>query len=221
MARLGMRGGEGGASTRCAVIFGIRGLMKRALDVAGAFAVLAISAPLMVLVAILIRLDSKGPILFDQERVGLDGRVFRILKFRSMVSNAESMLNELVDIEILGEPVFKLREDPRITRVGRHLRRWSIDELPQFFNVLRGDMSLVGPRPEEVRIAQHYDDWQRLRLRAKPGITGPAQVSGRADLSLAERVRLEVDYIDNYSLCKDVMILLKTIPSVIRGDGAY
>ncbi len=216
-----MRGRDASTSAAFNAVFGIGGLLKRTIDIVGACLCLTIAVPLMALVATLIRLDSKGPVLFAQDRVGLNGRVFRILKFRSMVYNAELMLDELVDINTLGEPVFKFREDPRTTRVGRYLRRWSIDELPQFFNVLRGDMSLVGPRPEEVRIVQRYDDWQRLRLRAKPGMTGPAQVSGRADLTLADRVRLEIDYIEDYSLRKDVLILLKTVPSVIRGDGAY
>jgi lipopolysaccharide/colanic/teichoic acid biosynthesis glycosyltransferase len=138
-----------------------------------------------------------------------------------MVDNAEDLLDQLVDLDSLDEPVFKLRNDPRVTRVGRFLRRWSIDELPQFLNVLRGDMSLVGPRPEEVRIVRYYDAWHRQRLRVKPGVTGPVQVNGRGDLSLEERVRLEVDYIRNYSLRRDLRILLRTIPAVIRGSGSY
>lgn len=212
---------EKAGSARPGAMLGIGGALKRAMDIAGACIALTLTMPLMALVALLIRLDSPGPVLFRQERVGLDGRVFRIVKFRSMVTGAESMLDELVDIGSLGEPVFKFRQDPRTTRAGRFLRRWSLDELPQFWNVLRGDMSLVGPRPEEVRVVRHYNDWQRLRLRAKPGMTGPAQVSGRADLSLADRVRLEIDYIDSYSPARDLWILLKTVPSVLRGDGAY
>jgi lipopolysaccharide/colanic/teichoic acid biosynthesis glycosyltransferase len=120
----------------------------------------------------------------------------------------------------LGEPVFKLDNDPRVTRVGRFLRRWSLDELPQFWNVLKGEMSLVGPRPEESRLVAIYNDWQRRRLSVKPGLTGPMQVQGRGDLSLETRVRLEVAYIESYSLRQDMAILLQTLPAVLRGNGA-
>jgi lipopolysaccharide/colanic/teichoic acid biosynthesis glycosyltransferase len=196
-------------------------MIKRIMDLLGAVTGLLLSAPLMLLVAILIKLDSPGPVLFVQQRVGLFGRTFRVYKFRTMVVDAEDLLDQLLDIQELEEPVFKIRNDPRVTPVGRFLRRWSLDELPQFLNVLKGEMSLVGPRPEEVRIVQYYDDYHRARLLAKPGMTGPVQVSGRADLSLRARVQLEIDYIRNYSLGKDLQILLKTIPVVIRGEGSY
>jgi exopolysaccharide biosynthesis polyprenyl glycosylphosphotransferase len=204
-----------------ALIQGPSGVLKRIMDLLGAAVGILLSAPLMLFVAILIKLDSPGPVLFVQRRVGLFGRTFRVFKFRTMVVNAEDLLDQLLDIQELDEPVFKIRHDPRVTRVGRFLRRWSLDELPQFFNVLKGEMSLVGPRPEEVRIVRYYNDFHRARLLAKPGMTGPVQVSGRADLSLRARVQLEIDYIRNYSLGKDLQILLKTIPVVIRGNGSY
>jgi len=206
---------------RRAPISGLNRFLKRAMDIVGATVGLIISAPVIAILAVLIKLDSPGPVFFIQERVGENGRIFRMVKLRTMVNNAEELLEELIDINSLEQPAFKLPNDPRITRVGRFLRRWSLDELPQFWNVLKGEMSLVGPRPEEVRIVRLYNDWHRRRLAVKPGITGPMQVSGRGDLPLDERVRLELDYIENYSLWKDMIILLRTIPAVISGRGAY
>jgi len=200
---------------------GWRPFVKREIDIVGAAIGLLLSVPIVSIAAILIKLDSRGPIFFVQDRAGENGRVFKIYKLRTMVDNAEKLLDQLIDLDSLDEPVFKLRDDPRVTRVGRFLRRWSIDELPQFLNVLKGDMSLVGPRPEDVRIVRYYDSWHRQRLRVKPGVTGPVQVNGRGDLSLEERVQLEVDYIRNYSLGRDLKILLRTIPAVIRGNGSY
>jgi lipopolysaccharide/colanic/teichoic acid biosynthesis glycosyltransferase len=141
-------------------------------------------------------------------------------KFRTMVQNAEELLKQLIDLDKLKQPAFKLKDDPRVTRVGRWLRRTSLDELPQLFNVLKGEMSLVGPRPEEIRIVQKYNPWQSQRLLVKPGMTGSMQVSGRADLPLNERVKLELAYIENYSIWKDIHILLKTVPAVLSGRGA-
>jgi lipopolysaccharide/colanic/teichoic acid biosynthesis glycosyltransferase len=138
-----------------------------------------------------------------------------------MVSDADEQLTNLVDLERLPEPVYKIANDPRVTRVGRLLRRASLDETPQFYNVLIGDMSLVGPRPEDARIVELYEDFQRRRLAVKPGLTGPMQVNGRGNLSLTERLRLELDYIENYSLRRDFSIILRTLPAIIRGDGAY
>jgi lipopolysaccharide/colanic/teichoic acid biosynthesis glycosyltransferase len=202
-------------------ISGPTAAVKRALDILVALAGLVICAPVMAVVAVLIKLDSPGSVLFIQPRMGEHGKSFRIYKFRSMVANAEELLDDLVDLDALDEPVFKLKDDPRVTRVGHFLRRWSLDELPQLLNVLAGDMSMVGPRPEEVRVVRYYNGWHRQRLLAKPGVTGPVQVSGRGDLTLEERVQLEIDYINNYSLQRDVAILLRTIPAVIRGDGSY
>lgn len=203
------------------VIPGWKRMVKRGVDVFGALVGLLISIPVVAVAAVAIKVDSPGPIFFGQVRVGENGRPFRILKLRSMVSDAETRLNEVVDVHALSEPVFKVPNDPRVTRVGRVLRRTSLDEAPQFFNVLRGDMSLVGPRPEEEQMVALYSDEQRRRLAVKPGITGPMQINGRGDLTLQERLRLELDYIDNYSLRRDITIMLRTIPAIMRGDGAY
>ena len=175
----------------------------------------------MALIALAVKLDSPGSALFTQTRIGENGKPFTILKFRTMVPHAEEMLPQLVDIGGLPEPAFKLREDPRITRLGHFLRRYSLDELPQLINVLRGEMSLVGPRPEEAAIVAHYTDAQRRRLMVKPGMTGPMQISGRGALSFEARLALELDYIERYSLRRDLNILWRTLPAVLRGDGAY
>lgn len=196
-------------------------LLKRLIDVLGAAVSLVITAPLGLAIALAIKLDTPGPVLYAQDRVGTNGRTFCLLKFRTMVQGADQQLGELIDLTSLKEPVFKLRNDPRVTRVGSFLRRTSLDELPQFLNVLRGDMSLVGPRPEEAWLVRLYDDQQRRRLAVKPGMTGPMQVNGRGDLSFAQRLELELDYIEHYSLRRDIAILFKTIPVVFRGNGAY
>ena len=195
--------------------------VKRMLDVTISLLTLPLVALPMAIIALLIRLDSPGPALFRQVRVGQKGQPFRIFKFRTMIADAEAVLPQLLDLDALAEPAFKLSHDPRVTRVGRFLRRWSLDELPQFFNVLAGDMSLVGPRPEEAAVVARYTDDQRRRLAVKPGMTGPMQVNGRGDLSFDERLRLELDYIDRYSLGRDVKILLRTLPAVVNGKGAY
>jgi lipopolysaccharide/colanic/teichoic acid biosynthesis glycosyltransferase/GT2 family glycosyltransferase len=209
-----------GISGQEATIGGLNYLCKRGLDVAGALVGLLVTLLLGPWIALAIKLDSPGPVLFQQERIGQAGRPFMIYKFRSMVAGAEEALDALVDLNQLAEPVFKLENDPRVTAVGRFLRRWSLDELPQFWNVLKGQMSLVGPRPEESRLVTAYSDWHRRRLAVKPGMSGPMQVNGRGDLSLDARVRLEVAYIENYSLRTDLAILLHTIPSLLRGKGA-
>ena len=193
---------------------------KRLLDVIGACLGLILSSPLMLLIALAIKLDSAGPVLFTQWRAGQGGQPFRMYKFRSMVVDAEARLNEVIANNRLPPPVFKIPDDPRVTRVGRILRRFSLDELPQFVNVLKGEMSLVGPRPEEMRIAALYSDWHRRRLAVKPGITGPMQTYGRGTLSLDERVRLELDYIEGYTIWKDFGYLLKTVRAVLGGRGA-
>ncbi|HSW44704.1 MAG TPA: sugar transferase, partial [Phycisphaerae bacterium] len=181
------------------VITGYQSLVKRVFDIGVAVFCLALASPLFVAIAILIRWDSRGSFLFRQVRVGENGRPFNMYKFRSMVPDAEKRLSELVKIGELPEPVFKIQDDPRVTRVGRWLRRLSLDELPQLFNVLKGDMSMVGPRPEELQVVKYYQLWHRKRLSIKPGITGPMQVSGRAELPLDERIRLELMYISRYS----------------------
>ncbi len=202
-------------------IRGMNSWVKRVLDVAGSALALALASPVMLLTAILIRLDSQGPAIFVQYRSGLGGRPFRLYKFRTMRADAEQQLGKLIDLESLPEPVFKIRRDPRVTRAGRWLRRFSIDELPQLVNVLKGEMSLVGPRPEEVRLVDRYTPWQRQRLLVKPGLTGSMQVNGRGDLSLEDRVKLELSYIENYSLWQDLYILMRTLPVVVLGRGSY
>lgn len=195
--------------------------VKRLFDLVVSAVALVVLAPLFALIAIAIKLDSPGPVFFVQQRAGENGRPFRMYKFRSMVADAEERLAEVVDVRALAEPAYKLRCDPRVTRVGRLLRRWSLDELPQLWNVLRGEMSLVGPRPEDAALVARYTPWQRKRLAVKPGLTGPMQVNGRGDLSLEERVRLEVRYIQQYSLWEDIRLLLRTVPAVLSGRGAY
>jgi lipopolysaccharide/colanic/teichoic acid biosynthesis glycosyltransferase len=196
-------------------------LLKFLMDLMGATLGMIVAAPLCLVIAVAIKLDSPGPVLYVQERVGANGRTFRLLKFRTMVHGADQQLGELIDLVNLEEPAFKLRNDPRVTRVGAFLRRTSLDELPQFLNVLRREMSLVGPRPEEVWLVRLYNDHQRRRLAVKPGMTGPMQVNGRGDLTFAQRLELELDYIEHYSLRRDFAILLKTLPAVVKGYGAY
>lgn len=204
------------------VIPGWKRAIKRAIDIAGALLGLLVAIPLVALAAVAIKLDSPGPVFYWQVRIGENGRPFRIAKLRSMVVDAEAQLDRLVDFSELGaEPAFKLADDPRVTRVGRVLRRTSLDEAPQFYNVLRGEMSLVGPRPEEARVVALYNDQQRRRLAVKPGITGPMQVSGRGDLSFNERLALELAYIEHFSLWRDLAILLQTLPVVFQGKGAH
>jgi len=195
--------------------------IKRALDVLGATFVLLLTSPFMALAALAIRLDSPGPILFLQERVGKGESRFMVYKFRTMFCDAEQQLERLKGRNEATGPLFKMKRDPRITRVGRVLRRTSIDELPQLYNVLIGDMSLVGPRPPIPREVAQYQEWHRRRLAVAPGITGLWQVSGRSDLTFDEMVLLDLYYIENWSLFMDVIVLLRTIPQVLFGRGAY
>lgn len=196
-------------------------MIKRGFDVIVSAAGLVITAPLFPLIAAAIRLDSKGPVLFTQARAGLDGRPFEMHKFRTMVVDAEDRLDDVVRLDDLREPVFKLSDDPRVTRVGRVLRRLSLDELPQLWDVLRGRMSIVGPRPEQVELVERYRPEHRFRLSVKPGITGPMQVFGRGDLTFHERLAVELDYIENLSLSRDLRIIAETVPVTLRGSGAY
>jgi exopolysaccharide biosynthesis polyprenyl glycosylphosphotransferase len=195
--------------------------LKRAFDVLAASLGLLLLAPLFGIVALLIRLDSPGPIFYRQCRLGKHGQPFWILKFRSMYQDADRRLAELRAHNEATGPLFKMRADPRVTRVGRVLRRTSIDELPQLINVLRGEMSLVGPRPPLPDEVEQYEDWQFGRLRANPGITGLWQVSGRSQVPFQDMVRLDLHYIRNWSLGLDVEILLRTIPAVLTSRGAY
>jgi exopolysaccharide biosynthesis polyprenyl glycosylphosphotransferase len=194
--------------------------MKRVLDVVVSAALLIVLSPLLAAIAVAILLDSGRPVLFRQRRAGKDGEPFEMKKFRTMVVDAEERLGELVDLTKLDQPAFKIADDPRVTRIGRTLRRYSVDELPQLINVLRGEMSLVGPRPEEESVVALYDERQRGRLAIKPGMTGPMQVYGRSDLTFEERLAMERDYLDNLSLAGDLAILLRTPSAVLRGDSA-
>jgi exopolysaccharide biosynthesis polyprenyl glycosylphosphotransferase len=194
--------------------------MKRVMDVLISATMLALLSPLLAAIAIAILLDTGRPVFFRQRRAGKDGEPFEMLKFRTMVVDAEERLGELVDLAELEQPAFKIVDDPRVTRSGRTLRRYSLDELPQLINVLRGQMSLVGPRPEEESVVALYDERQRGRLAIKPGMTGPMQVYGRSDLTFEERLAMERDYLDNLSLAGDLAILLRTPSAVLRGDSA-
>lgn len=201
-------------------------LLKRVSDIVIALTAVAVTAPLWIVSMILVKSGSTGPLLFEQDRVGMDGRIFRCYKFRTMFADADDATHreaykKNISGEMGGEPVFgKVRDDPRITRSGRFLRRWSLDELPQFLNVLKGDMSIVGPRPPIPYEVEEYDIRHRKRLDMKPGITGLWQVSGRSSISFEEMVRLDVFYIENWSLLLDLKIILLTLPAILRGDGA-
>lgn len=195
--------------------------LKRTMDVVLSSAALLLLLPLLLAIAALIVLEGGRPVFFTQVRAGQGGRPFRMLKFRTMVTNAEELLPELVSFDKLPEPMFKLKRDPRVTWVGRLLRRASLDELPQLLNVLRGDMSLVGPRPEQVELVERYTDEHRFRLTVKPGMTGPMQIYGRGHLTFEERLAVERDYVENISIGRDLRTLALTIAPVVTGRGAF
>ncbi|HEY2956415.1 MAG TPA: sugar transferase [Candidatus Eisenbacteria bacterium] len=194
---------------------------KRALDVILASAALVVTAPIMLLAAIAIRLESRGPVLYRSTRIGRGGRPFTFLKLRSMVHGADRHRHRLSHLNECDGPVFKISRDPRMTRVGRILRVTSIDEIPQFVNVLRGDMSLVGPRPPLPEEVAQYEPWQLHRLDVRPGITCLWQISGRSRIGFQEWMRLDLEYIRRRSLALDLKILLRTIPAVLSREGAY
>jgi len=194
---------------------------KRALDVVGASAVILLLWPVMLLTAVAIKLESPGPLIFCQPRVGKWGKPFPCYKFRSMYADAEERKKEMMALNEADGPVFKMKHDPRATRVGRVIRKLSIDELPQLFNVLKGDMSLVGPRPPVPCEVEQYTFDQHRRLEAIPGITGLQQVSGRSDLDFKRWIAFDLEYIERQSFWFDIKILLKTAPTVLRGKGAY
>ncbi|MEW6357657.1 MAG: sugar transferase [Planctomycetota bacterium] len=196
-------------------------LIKRLMDVALSLVLLALLAPFLALIAVLIKATSRGPILFRQKRAGLHGREFITYKFRSMVDHAEEEKARVAALKTSDGPSFKAKDDPRVTTVGRYLRRFSLDEMPQLWNVLKGDMSIVGPRPVPMHEVEGYERWQRRRLSMKPGITCLWQVSGRSDLAFSQWMRLDLRYIDQWSLWLDIKVLLWTIPAVIRGKGSY
>ncbi|HHT9119110.1 MAG TPA: sugar transferase [Candidatus Hypogeohydataceae bacterium YC41] len=196
-------------------------LSKRFLDISGSALLLLTSFPLFILIFILIKFTSKGPIFFRQIRCGLNGRRFVMYKFRTMLQEAESLKKDLVKMNELNGPVFKIKRDPRVTPIGSFLRRTSLDELPQLINVLKGDMSLVGPRPPLPEEVERYKRWQRRRLSMRPGITGLWQISGRNDVDFEEWMRLDLKYIDEWSFLNDIKIIFKTVPVVTSGKGAY
>jgi exopolysaccharide biosynthesis polyprenyl glycosylphosphotransferase len=196
-------------------------LVKRGMDILGAVIGFTFGAPFWGLIALAIRLDSPGPVIFHQTRVGTGGKQFEVYKFRSMREGAEAELEKLSGLNEAEGHFFKIRDDPRKTRVGRFLRRTSLDELPQLWNVLRGEMSLVGPRPPTPDEVADYQEWHKRRLDGRPGMTGLWQVSGRSLLSFDETVLLDVYYIENWSLWLDFKILLRTVPAVLFGNGAY
>lgn len=208
-------------SLHSAPLFSWKTEAKRFFDFVSAMALLLITAPALVLVAIMIKLESSGPVFFVQERVGLNKRRFRMLKFRTMQRDAEARMSEIEHLNEKTGPIFKIRNDPRVTSVGRWLRRTSIDELPQLVNVLLGDMSIVGPRPLSLRDALRMEEtWQKRRFSVKPGLTCLWQVSGRSNLSFEQWMQLDLEYIDRWSLKLDARILLRTIPAIVLARGA-
>jgi lipopolysaccharide/colanic/teichoic acid biosynthesis glycosyltransferase len=218
-------------------------LVKRVVDIVVSAVLIVLTAPVMALVALFVKIDSNGPVIFKQQRIGLDrrlalngggmspfhekrnrdlgGKPFTMYKLRSMVQEAEELLPSVVNLRALPEPVYKLPDDPRVTHFGRFLRKTSLDELPQLFNVFKGDMSLVGPRPEALRVVFLYNDQHRKRLKVKPGLTGLQQVKCRGSKSMEERLKYDLEYIDHRSFWLDLWILFKTVFVVSRFRGAY
>jgi exopolysaccharide biosynthesis polyprenyl glycosylphosphotransferase len=201
---------------------GAKRFQKRLFDFCFALAALIGMSPLLLLVAIAIKLNSRGPVFYSAERIGLNGKPFKMLKFRSMVADADQLLPDLSELnEVDGGVLFKIRNDPRITSVGKIIRRFSIDELPQFINVLKQEMSVVGPRPPLRREVESYDAEVMRRLLVRPGVTGLWQVSGRSNLSWEDSVRLDLSYIENWSMIGDLIIIGKTLKAVFKREGAY
>lgn len=196
-------------------------IIKRIIDVILSSILLIVLSPLLAVIAVIIHFDSSGPVIFKQHRIGFKGKLFTIYKFRTMIPDAEKQFELKIDDDHVEDFIFQSEDDPRVTRIGRFLRRTSLDELPQLFNVLKGDMSLVGPRPEIPAVVDKYTDVMRRRLDVKPGITGLAQVSGRGELPLGQTIKMDIAYIDNYSFWLDVKILFKTLAAVLKREGAY
>jgi exopolysaccharide biosynthesis polyprenyl glycosylphosphotransferase len=201
---------------------GAKSFQKRAFDFCFALAALIGTSPILLASAVAIKLTSKGPVFYPSERIGLDGKPFTMMKFRTMVDGADSQVQALMSMnESPGGMLFKIRQDPRVTPVGKVLRRYSIDELPQFINVLKQDMSVVGPRPPLRREVVQYNGDVKRRLLVKPGVTGLWQVNGRSDLAWDESVRLDLSYVDNWSMASDFLLIAKTLKAVVASDGAY
>ena len=203
------------------MLTGVEWATKRAFDLVVSLAFLVVGIPLWLVVAAAIKLESRGPVLYVDRRIGVGEQEFGMLKFRTMVAHAAELQDELEDENEASGPLFKIRDDPRVTRVGRVLRRLSLDELPQLVNVLRGEMSLVGPRPLPLRDHAMLEDWHRARSLVLPGMTGLWQISGRSGLEFDDLVRLDFTYIENWSIWSDVSIIARTIPAVLSGRGAY
>lgn len=214
-------GGLMAFSLRPVRLSGLQAVAKRTFDIVSSAVVLVVFSPVITLIAVAVKATSAGPIFFRQQRVGYRGRPFTVLKFRTMVADAEERLPELLDQNEATGPLFKMAHDPRVTKVGRFLRKTSLDELPQLVNVLRGDMTVVGPRPPLPREVAQYEEWQMARLEVRPGITGLWQVSGRSELPFEDYVRLDLFYIENWSLAFDLFIIAKTLPTVISRRGAH
>ena len=200
---------------------GLDWFVKRGFDLVASSVVLAVGLPLWLLIAAAVKLTSKGPVFYRDERIGLGEQQFGMLKFRTMYADAQAHQAELEAENEADGPLFKIREDPRVTPVGAVLRRFSLDEIPQVWNVLRGEMSLVGPRPLPLRDYALLEAWHRKRYLVLPGITGLWQISGRSNLGFDDLVRLDFYYLENWSIWLDISILLKTVPAVLRGRGAY
>jgi len=199
----------------------IQKVMKRIIDIALSLISIIVLSPLFVLLIVLIKNDSKGSAIFKQARVGLNGKYFYMYKLRSMVEDAEEQFEQVKDLNRTNHVMFKAKSDPRITKIGKFIRRYSLDELPQVFNVLKGEMSLVGPRPPVPRELKHYKQWHHVRFLAKPGLTGLWQVSGRATIKDFDKVvSLDYEYIKKWNLLLDIKIIFKTVPVVISGNGA-
>ena len=205
---------------QAACIGGAAWLVKRFLDILISSVGLVACLPVFVVLGSAIKLTSLGPVFFGQQRVGLNGRLFTLYKFRSMVVDAEAKQHEVANLNHMRGPMFKAKKDPRVTPIGKFIRKWSLDELPQFYNVLRGDMSLVGPRPSLPREITQFQAWQKRRLSVRPGLTGLWQVSGRNQINFEEWMKLDLEYIDRWSLGMDMKILSKTLPAVVAGRGA-
>jgi len=196
-------------------------ILKRSFDVAFAVSALVLLSPVYFVISVLILITSGGPVIYSQKRVGLNGKVFNFYKFRSMVKNADQLISSAANVHAKDHVIFKDKKDPRVTAIGRILRKYSLDELPQFFNVLINDMSVVGPRPALVHEVKKYDSMYERRLNAKPGVTGPWQISGRSDLDLQTSVALDLNYMVNWSFTRDLWIIIATIGAVFKGRGAY
>ena len=214
-------GGVTALSLRPVRLTGTQALVKRIFDVAVAGLSVLVLSPVLAVIAVAVRVSSSGPALYRQTRVGQRGRPFTMLKFRTMLVGSDALVEDLRERFAVEDLMFKMADDPRVTRVGRFLRRWSLDELPQLFNVISGEMSLVGPRPPLPQEVTRYEDWQFDRLEVPPGISGLWQVSGRSDLSFDDCVRLDLFYIENWSLAYDLYILAKTMPVLVSRRGAY